>query len=122
MRSTTHRTTGVSEGCCAAQLIYNGRTYRDIAIRQPDQRPNQEALIPKSHMRLIGSAVVPPCQDTNLEVTETPGLIKVAQIDQYDAGVVVAEMSSLWGHTYVARGAKLPAGLSSEPWLYWFTP
>jgi hypothetical protein len=107
----------VGDGACVATLRFNGVMYEGVNVAPV--RPHQMPLIPKSHTRLLGRGVSPPCRDTN-HSKDIGHSVNVAQIDQFEADVMVADMSTGWA--YLARGAKLPASLWGASWFEWITP
>jgi hypothetical protein len=78
-----------SSASCAAILHFRGQTYYGSALRthSPYTRTGR---VPKAHMHVIGTGVIPACRDTN-HSTDRDRTVPVARIDGVDPGVAVAQ-------------------------------
>jgi hypothetical protein len=78
-----------SSASCAAILHFRGQTYYGEALRthSPYTRTGR---VPKAHMHVIGTGVIPACRDTN-HSTDQDRSVPVARIDGVDPGVAVAQ-------------------------------
>jgi hypothetical protein len=78
-----------SSASCTAILHFRGQTYYGSALRthSPYTRTGR---IPKTHMHVIGTGVIPACRDTN-HSTDQDRSVPVARIDGVDPGVAVAQ-------------------------------
>lgn len=107
---------------CAAVVQYAGVTYRGMSLPRPSH-PRESGVIPRSHMKPIGRATIPACNDTGLA---TPSddvrarSLRVASINGYDRDSVIADYST--GEVYLRQGQPLDASLKHASWLRWSTP
>jgi len=78
-----------SSASCAAILRFRGQTYYGSALRthSPYTRTGR---VPKAHMHVIGTGVLPACRDTN-HSTDQDRSVPVARIDGVDPGIAVAQ-------------------------------
>jgi hypothetical protein len=78
-----------SSASCAAILHFRGQTYYGEALRthSPYTRTGR---VPKAHMHVIGTGVIPACRDTNRS-TDQDRSVPVARIDGVDPGIAVAQ-------------------------------
>ena len=78
-----------SSASCAAILHFRGQTYYGEALRthSPYTRTGR---VPKAHLHVIGTGVLPACRDTN-HSTDQDRSVPVARIDGVDPGIAVAQ-------------------------------
>ena len=78
-----------SSASCAAILHFRGQTYYGSALRthSPYTRTGR---VPKAHMHVIGTGVLPACRDTN-HSTDQDRSVPVARIDGVDPDIAVAQ-------------------------------
>jgi len=73
-------------------------------------------VIPKSHLRKIGVAILPPCIDTNHpSANDTPAPVQVARIDGVSPKIAVAALPE--GNVYLLAGARIPRILTTARWV-----
>ena len=77
-----------SSASCAAQLRFRGQMYGGSSLRTHPPY-TQVARIDAAHMHVIGTGVLPACQDTN-HSTDQDQSVPVARIDGVDPGTAVA--------------------------------
>ena len=91
---------GEASGSCAYQILYQDRTYRDVA--------NVEFTVGER----LGDATQPPCDDTGgQDEVEEPGTTETAcQVDGISPEVAIAVGDTPGEATFVAvySGAELP--------------
>ena len=78
-----------SSASCAAILHFRGQTYYGAALRTHSPY-TLTGRVPKAHMHVIGTGVMPACRDTN-HSTDQDRSVPVARIDGVDPGVAVAQ-------------------------------
>ena len=78
-----------SSASCTAQLRFRGHTYAGSSLRTHPPY-TQVARIPKAHMHVIGTGVLPACRDTN-HSTDQDQSVPVARIDGVDPAIAVAQ-------------------------------
>ena len=78
-----------SSASCTAILHFRGQTYYGSALRthSPYTRTGR---VPKAHMHVIGTGILPACRDTN-HSTDQDLSVPVARIDGVDPGTAVAQ-------------------------------
>ena len=78
-----------SSASCVAILHFRGQTYYGDAVktRSPYTRTGR---VPKAHMHVIGTGILPACRDTN-HSTDQDRSVPVARIDDVDPGTAVAQ-------------------------------
>jgi hypothetical protein len=78
-----------SSASCTAILHFRGQTYYGSALRTHSPY-TLTGRVPKAHMHVIGTGVIPACRDTN-HSTDQDRSVPVARIDGVDPGVAVAQ-------------------------------
>lgn len=101
-------------GSCADIVNYVGHEYVGATLSQ-----DRIGLIPQVHRRPIGSGTRPGCRDTNHEPPATGERITIDHIDGVSPDIAIADAD---GAVYVRKGASVPAGLSTRPWIHWLIP
>jgi hypothetical protein len=112
------RTVSQGAASCIPNLVYQGERYIGATLSTPGSQA-EEGRLPRSHMREIGPAVIPACDDTNGEHDSDISLV-VARIDHYSPGRVLADYAT--GNVYLAPGARLPRSLVTAHWIDWVNP
>ena len=78
-----------SSASCTAILHFRGQTYYGSALRTHSPY-TLTGRVPKAHMHVIGTGVIPACRDTN-HSTDQDRSVPVARINGVDPGVAVAQ-------------------------------
>jgi hypothetical protein len=78
-----------SSASCTAILHFRGQTYYGSALRTRSPY-TLTGRVPKAHMHVIGTGLIPACRDTN-HSTDQDRSVPVARIDGVDPGIAVAQ-------------------------------
>lgn len=109
---------------CVALVRFAGTSYLGVSL--PGHH-DLVAQVPPSHMRPIGTGVMPACRDTD-DSTAAAQPVAVARIDGFDSGRLVADDAT--GHIfgrdigkrYAGTPVRMERRLAAEPWLNWYRP
>ena len=92
-------TTNISSGAsCAAVLHFRGQTYYGEALKTSSPY-TQTGRVPKAHLHVIGTGILPACRDTNHSANDHDRSVPVARIDGVDPETAVAQYP--WGLVFV---------------------
>jgi hypothetical protein len=92
-------TTISSAASCTAMLHFRGHIYYGQALKTSSY--TQTGRVPKAHMHVIGTGILPACRDTNHSANDHDLSVPVARIDGVDPGTAVAQYP--WGLVYVHK-------------------
>jgi hypothetical protein len=92
-------TATVSSGAsCVAILHFRGQTYYGSPLKTRSPY-TQTGRVPKAHLHVIGTGIIPACRDTNHSANDHDLPVSVARIDGVDPGTAVAQYP--WGLVFV---------------------
>jgi len=101
--------TSISSGAsCAAVLHFRGQVYYGEALKTSSPY-TQTGRVPKAHMHVIGTGILPACRDTNHSSADHDLSVPVARIDGVDPGTAVAQYP--FGLVFVNK----PGGRPGQP-------
>jgi hypothetical protein len=102
--------TNISSGAsCTAILHFRGQTYYGEALKTRSPY-TQTGRVPKAHMHVIGTGILPACRDTNHSANDHDLSVPVARIDDVDPGTAVAQYP--WGLVFVNQLTLTTTGTS----------